>query len=63
MDSTEDEQKRGITMKSSCITLLHAYQAKRKEKEEAAKAVPVLINLIDSPGHVDFSQEVSTGMS
>lgn len=48
MDSREDEQLRGITMKSSAISLYYE---------------PLLLNLIDSPGHVDFANEVNFALN
>ncbi|ORY76105.1 GTPase Ria1 [Protomyces lactucae-debilis] len=56
LDSREDEMERGITMKSSAISLF--FQLVNKNTTNTPEEY--LINLIDSPGHVDFSSEVST---
>lgn len=56
LDSTAEEQLRGITMKSSAISLVFQSDA------EGDAGAPHLINLVDSPGHVDFSFDVSTAV-
>ncbi len=50
-DYLDVEQKRGITVKSANISLYHEYNGK-----------PYVINLIDTPGHVDFSGKVTRSL-
>ncbi|KAL4953989.1 P-loop containing nucleoside triphosphate hydrolase protein [Aspergillus filifer] len=59
LDSRPDEQLRGITMESSAISLFFSMM-RRSAPDAQPQAKEYLINLIDSPGHIDFSSEVST---
>jgi small GTP-binding protein len=63
LDSLEEERRRGITMRASAIGLKHTYTpTKKKNQVEQPTNRDMIIHLLDSPGHTDFSSEVSSAL-
>ncbi|QCE12335.1 GTP-binding protein LepA [Vigna unguiculata] len=63
LDKLQVERERGITVKAQTATMFYKHSVNGDDFSDGKESPNFLLNLIDTPGHVDFSYEVSRSLA
>ena len=61
-DWMEQERERGITITSAATTCFWHAEARSRASSRLFEGIKMRVNIIDTPGHVDFTAEVERSL-